>query len=145
MVEATRVKSFFYRFDATFFPWTGRYTKLGKNAAISSRFVMVPRLFAPTRTMRSRSYADVFQPCRYIYLKILYIEAASYGHSEIVRDLRKRDSVFLNECKEEARLETLRRLKVQNHRNTDCRLIKRQASLKLCAIHIVTLTINCRF
>ena len=36
-----------------------------KNAAIFSRFAMVPRPFAPVRAMRSRSCADVIQPCRH--------------------------------------------------------------------------------
>ena len=36
---------------------------LFKKAAIFSRFVMVPRLFAAARAMRSGTCVDVIQPC----------------------------------------------------------------------------------
>ena len=53
MVEGTSFKISFYsfQFGSTFSPQTGRCTELFKNAAIFSRFVMVPRLLAPARAM----------------------------------------------------------------------------------------------
>lgn len=64
MNEGTSVKISVYRFQsgATFSPKTGRYTKLFKNAAIFSKFVMVPRPLALARAKRSRTCADVIQP-----------------------------------------------------------------------------------
>ena len=43
---------------------TGHHTKLFKNAAIFSRFGMVPRPLARAQAMRSRTCVNVIQPCR---------------------------------------------------------------------------------
>ena len=45
--------------------WRGHCSVRGREfrSPFFSRFVMVPRLLAPARAMRSRTCADVFQPC----------------------------------------------------------------------------------
>ena len=59
-------KNFFLPFSAWFYLFTINLVphELFKNAAIFSRFGMAPRPLAPARAMKSRTCADVFQPCR---------------------------------------------------------------------------------